>query len=124
MNVKIDDLAEAIRGELEGYASEVAEGVKDAVKETAKATVKEVKAKSPKDSGAYRKGWGQVKISETAGSIVIAVRNKKRYYLTHLLENGHALKGGGRTRAYPHIKPAEELAERELEKKVKLRIGG
>lgn len=124
MNVKIGDLVESIRGELEDYASEVAGDVKEAVKEAAKAAVKEVKAKSPKDSGAYRKGWGQVKVSETAGSIVVVVRNKKRYYLTHLLENGHALKGGGRTRAYPHIKPAEELAERELEKKVKLRIGG
>ena len=50
MNVKIDDLVESIRGELEDYASEVAGDVKEAVKEAAKAAVKEVKAKSPKES--------------------------------------------------------------------------
>ena len=98
--------------------------VKQAVKEVAKATVKEVKAKSPVKTGNYKKSWGQVKVSETEGSIVIAIRNKKFYWLTHLLENGHALKSGGRTRAFPHIKPAEDFAARELEKKVKVKVEG
>lgn len=30
--------------------------------------------------------------------------------LPHLLEKGHAKIGGGSTRAYPHVKPAAELA--------------
>lgn len=124
MSIKVDDLVEAVRGELEDYASEVTGEVKEAVKEVAKATVKEVKTRSPVDSGYYKKGWGQVKVSETQGSIVIAIRNKTQYYLTHLLENGHALKSGGRTRAFPHIKPAEEFAARELEKKVKVKVEG
>ena len=124
MSIKVDDLVEAVRGELEDYAGEVTGEVKEAVKEVAKATVKEVKARSPVDSGNYRKGWGQVKVSESEGSIVIAIRNKKYYWLTHLLENGHALKSGGRTRAFPHIKPAEEFAARELEKKVKVKVEG
>ena len=95
MSIKVDDLVEAVRGELEEYADEVTGDVKQAVKEVAKATVKEVKAKSPVKTGNYKKSWGQVKVSETEGSIVIAIRNKKFYWLTHLLENGHAEAGLG-----------------------------
>lgn len=124
MSIKVDDLVEAVRGELEEYAEEVTGDVKQAVKEVARATVKEVKAKSPAKTGNYKKGWGQVKVSETEGSIVIAIRNKNYYWLTHLLENGHALKNGGRTRAFPHIKLAEDFAARELEKKVRLKVEG
>ena len=124
MSIKVDDLVEAVRGELEEYADEVTGDVKQAVKEVAKATVKEVKAKSPVKTGNYKKSWGQVKVSETKGSVVISIRNKKYYWLTHLLENGHALKNGDRTRAFPHIKPAEDFAARELEKKVKAKIKG
>lgn len=124
MSIKVDDLVEAVRGELDGYAEEVTGDVKQAVKEVARATVKEVKAKSPVETGNYKKGWGQVKVSETEGSIVIAIRNKNYYWLTHLLENGHALKSGGRTRAFPHIKPAEDFAARELEKKLRLKVEG
>lgn len=126
MSIKVDDLVEAVRGELEEYADEVTGDVKQAVKEVAKATVKEVKAKSPerRRAGGYKKSWGQVKVSETKGSVVISIRNKKYYWLTHLLENGHALKNGDRTRAFSHIKPAEDFAARELEKKVKAKIKG
>lgn len=126
MSVKVDGIVEAVMGELEDYVDEVTGDVKQAVKEVAKATVKEVKAKSPVGGrpDGYKKNWGQATVYETEWSIQIAVRNKKHYRLTHLLENGHALRNGDRTRAFPHIKPAEDFAARELEKKVIVKVSG
>ena len=36
------------------------------------------------------------------------------YRLTYLLENGHAMPWGGRSRAFPHIKYGEELAKANM----------
>lgn len=36
------------------------------------------------------------------------------YRLTHLLEKGHALRQGGRAKAFPHIKYGEEIAEARM----------
>jgi hypothetical protein len=98
--------------------------VKESVKDVAKETVKEVKRRSPVRSGAYKKSWGQTKVYEGTGGIRITIHNKKHYQLTHLLENGHALRNGGRTRSFPHIEPAERFAERELQREVELKIKG
>ena len=122
MSIRIDDFLEAVQGELTEYANEVTGYVKESVKDVAKETVKEVKRRSPVRSGAYKKSWGQTQIYEGPGGIRITIHNKKHYRLTHLLENGHALRNGGRTKAYPHIKPAEDFAARELEKAVVIKI--
>ena len=54
------------------------------------------------------------------------VVHSKRYQLTHLLEFGHAKRGGGRTRAFPHIAPAEQAGIEQLTRDIErdLQKGG
>ena len=65
------------------------------------------------------------KTRETSDSIQIVVHSK-RYQLTHLLEFGHAKRGGGRTRAFPHIAPAEQAGIEQLARDIErdLQKGG
>lgn len=119
-NVKIqpDQLAETIMKGMEEYVKVATEDMKEAVTETAKDVKNEVKANGPKKTGAYRRSWTTQKTKESATALEITVHSKNRYQLTHLLEHGHAKRGGGRTRAFPHIGPAESHGEKELVKKI------
>ncbi len=65
-------------------------------------------------TGKYAKSWASKKTKETSDSIQYTVHSKNRYRLTHLLENGHAKRGGGRVRAIPHIAPAESKGAEQL----------
>ena len=44
--------------------------------------------------------------------------------LSHLLENGHAKRGGGRVQAIPHIKPAEQAGIEKLEEDIERALKG
>lgn len=68
-------------------------------------------------SGAYRKGW-RIKTYTENGMKAVKVYNETCYQLTHLLEFGHLAKNGKFVQPVPHIKQAEELAERVLEDKL------
>ena len=120
--VAVDDFAKALGEELGEYFDSITEDVKTAVRETAEECVEEIKQKSPKRSGAYRKSWTMTEAYNRHGSIRFVVHNKKHYRLTHLLENGHAKKSGGRVDGIPHIAPAEKNAERNLIKRIEVAI--
>lgn len=101
---------------LEEYNDRVAEAVKEVLPEVAKEAAKMVKSASP-GSGAYGSGW-RAKITPAFMGVEAVVYNAKKPGLPHLLENGHAKRGGGRTRSFVHIKPAEEWVKTEAAKRL------
>ena len=116
--VQIGKLADAVMETLEEYADLAAEDVKQAVRDAGETVRREIRANAPKNTGEYAKSWAVKKTKETSSSLTLTVHSKNRYQLAHLLEFGHALRKGGRTRAFPHIAPAEERAAQTLEREV------
>ena len=122
-SMKVGDLAGQVMKELKGYAKIATEDLKQEIRQAASTVKKEIKDTAPKKSGTYKDSWVASKSLETADSIGMTVHSPKRYMIAHLLENGHAKRGGGRVPGIPHIAPAEEAGReqlmRELEEKLK-----
>lgn len=123
-NVSIDQMSDAIMEELEKYADLAADELKAAVKETAASVRKDIQTGAPVDTGKYKKSWSVKNVHENAESIDLVVHSRNRYQLAHLLEHGHAKRGGGRTPAQPHIAVAEERGNEKLVKTIEQKLKG
>ena len=120
----IDNLTKTIMEGLQEYADLASEDVKAAVRKAGKNVKADIAANAPKRTGAYSKSWTVKTQKETANSLEVVVHSKNRYHLAHLLEHGHAKRGGGRVAGKPHIAPAEEKAIKELEQEITRKLGG
>ena len=120
----INNLAKTIMEGLQEYADLASEDVKAAVRKAGKNVKADIAANAPKRTGAYSKSWTVKTQKETANSLEVVVHSKNRYQLAHLLEHGHAKRGGGRVAGKPHIAPAEEKAIKELEQEITRKLGG
>lgn len=110
------DLGSEIIRELTAYSEALVTEADNAAKRSAKRLMSKLKATSPEDTGAYAKDWAVKEIeSKTGGPSSYVVHNKDNYRLTHLLEYGHATKGGTeRVKAQPHIEPARDDEAKKL----------
>nr|DAS75764.1 MAG TPA: putative tail component [Caudoviricetes sp.] len=118
-NAKIDSLSSKVMKELEKYADVTTEKVKKAVQNAGNAVRDEISNNAPSDTGKYGKSWTVKTVRETSNSLELVVHSKNRYQLTHLLEFGHAKRGGGRVSARPHIANAEGKAIKVFEEEIK-----
>ena len=122
-SVSIDEMAAAINEGLEEYADLSAQGVKSAVRKSAKAVKEQINSSAPVRTGRYAKSWAVKTTAESSQSLEQTVYSPSRYMLSHLLEKGHAKRGGGRVAARVHIAPVEKqvqsMVEPVLRKKLK-----
>lgn len=121
------DLSKAIERTLAEYAGVVFADLEESTAETARECSDEIRANALghgwKD---YAKTWTKTKEKSrksTSSNWIVHAKNGG-YQIAHLLEKGHAKRGGGRSRAFPHIAPAEAHAEERLITQLRQKIGG
>jgi predicted TIM-barrel enzyme len=118
MDVKIDFFAAELAKQLQDYSDAVATEVKNAVDQVAKEVVEEIKSHVSfnQPTGDYVKSMSlKTTVDGRFSKVKTWYVRAPHFRLTHLLEKGHALRGGGRTRAYPHIKYGEDLAQKRMD---------
>lgn len=129
MNVTIDGLDEEIKKQLEEFNAEVITAANESFRETAEEAARMLKKGGPyqERTGKYTKDWTADQRGSRASAVTglngYSVYNKKHYQLTHLLENGHQSRNGGRVKEFSHIAPVNEqvgeLAVGKIESKLR-----
>ena len=116
-------LAADIQKILDEYEEDVQNLSKEAVKKIGQKGVEALKSSSGVfgGTGKYASGWSS-KVEETRMGARATLYNSKVPGLPHLLEYGHAMRGGGRVSGKVHIKPVEDelinAFEQELEREL------
>ena len=118
LKIPIGALSETVMKELNEYADVACDEMKEAVKSAGTLVKNQIKTTAPKSTGAYAKSWSVKNTRETSRSLEVTVYSRNRYQLAHLLEYGHAKRGGGRVPGRSHVAPAEQAGIDQLEKDI------
>lgn len=116
--VSIDQMASVIMDGLKEYADLATDDLKAAVKKTGNEVKKQIQSTAPKASGKYSKSWSVKTTKESSNGMEVTIYSRNRYQLAHLLEFGHAKRGGGRVAARPHIAAAEQAGIESFEQAI------
>lgn len=116
----LEKLDKAVSKLLEEYANDVTMTTKELAAKLAKKgaqTLRKASATAFGGTGKYAKGWTVTTVDERLS--FSSVIHNKIPGLPHLLEHGHAKRGGGRVQGREHIAPVEEEIVEEFERTVK-----
>ena len=116
--ITIDELPSAIERLMVEYTDEVEQELEKAQEKVAKEGVQTLKATSPEKRPKYARSWKSKKVND--GHVIYNTEGQ----LTHLLEKGHALRQGGRTRAFVHIYPVEQTVIKRYEEEFIRAVSG
>lgn len=120
------NFADYVEKMLMQYGVDVADAVDTSCREVAKEAVQKLKTNSPKGKrGKYAKGWAAQFEKGRLQTSATVYGKSGTYQLAHLLEHGHARRGGGRNvDAIVHISPVEQWAIDKVQDRVVEKIGG
>lgn len=114
-----NDITRQLLEAMAQYTDEVKEEVDQIIKDVAKEAKSDVRSGAPVRTGAYRKSWAVNFDKKKSGNAGFTVYAKAPHYrLTHLLEDGHKTKSGGKTKAQPHIRQVQEWADKEALRRI------
>lgn len=120
------DLTKQVNKILSDYVEEVDREVLQVEEKVAKEAIKKLKANSPRNpkNGGHKHYADDWKVdNESRKRFARFIIKNKQYQLTHLLENGHDIvshgKKAGHAKGQPHIKPVEEWANKEVERRIR-----
>ena len=116
MATNIDALADEITKAMQEYGDDAKKIVESTITQIGKEVLNDLKNNSiiPQKTGGYREGF-KIKKKRYDGNYKLIVYNKK-YQLTHLLENGPIMPQGGRSRAFPHWRQAQAIADKAADR--------
>ena len=117
----IDGLSQAITKELTIYSREITEGIKTESKNAMSRLVKRTKETAPVGNRKkhYRDNISSRKLNENDRGVTYQWYVKgSDYRLSHLLENGHATRNGGRVQGTGFIRKASEPIIDDFEKAI------
>lgn len=120
-NVKIEDLSDAIGKELEIYDRDIARKIKRKTVKCIKQCVETTKLTAPvgKREKHYRDDIAWRTLEDSYRKTVVQWYVKApNYRLSHLLNNGHATKNGGRVEGTNFITRAHDETVRDYEKEI------
>lgn len=119
------NLAAEVNAELVKYTDAIARATREVIPQVAKEAAAKIRKAAPRGrSGDYAKSWTYEAEVDRMGTTARVYAKSPGYQIAHLLEFGHAMRQGGRSTAQPHIKPVEEWAIEETEKRITEAIEG
>lgn len=122
--IKVSEMESVIMDALEEYSEKASEVIAETLPDVGAETAKELKQTSPQRTGRYASSWtyGMRTSRGSKKKNKLIVYNKLYYRIVHLLEKGHAKRNGGRVEGTPHVKPAQDKAERKAIERIKEKL--
>lgn len=121
--ISIGGFSDAVIQALDEYGEQAGKAIREITPKVARKAAKQLRSKTSfapngHATGKYAGGW-KTKIEQSQMSTKATVYNGAAPGLPHLLEFGHANRGGGRTPAYPHIAEVEQATIQEFENEIR-----